>query len=109
VEATVRSALLLPICVSGGKQAFEVLARSPISAVVADLSMSDMSGFDFVLRVRQTPRLGALPVVILATKKEDRKDVEILGRQGNVVLLKASPGDGLLEKIAELLEQSAKV
>jgi hypothetical protein len=62
-----------------------------------------------VSRVRQTPRLGGLPVVILAAKKEDRKDVEILGRQGNIVLLKASPGVGLLQKIAELLEQFAKV
>jgi PAS domain S-box-containing protein len=107
VKATLRSAPLLPICVSSGKQAFEVLARGPVSAVVADISMPDMNAFDFVLRVRQNPCFGSLPIVMLVTKKENR-NVEILGRQGNIVLLEAS-GDGLAQKIAELLEQLAKV
>jgi PAS domain S-box-containing protein len=91
LDGVLRSAGLLPVMVSSGKQAVEVLARSPISAVVTDLIMPEMNGFELVLRIRQDPRFSRLPLVLLTKKQLDSADMEILSRQANAVFLKASP------------------
>ena len=109
IDETLRSAGLLPVLASSGKQALEILARSPISAVVVDLMMPEMSGFELVLRLRQNPAFANLPIVVLTAKDIDQEDAQILSCQTNAVFLKASPGrEGFLAKVDELLENMIK-
>ena len=109
LEETLRSAGLLPVLASNGKQALEALARSPISAIVVDLMMPEMSGFELVLRVRQNSMFAALPVIVLTAKEIDQEDAQVLSRQANAVFLKASPWrEGFLAKIHQLLEDVIK-
>ena len=109
IDETLRSAGLLPVLASSGKQALEILARSPISAVVVDLMMPEMSGFELILRLRQNPAFANLPIVVLTAKDIDQEDAQILSRQTNAVFLKASPWrEGFLAKVDELLENVIK-
>lgn len=106
LEETLRSAGLLPVLASNGKQALETLARSPISAVVADLLMPGMSGFELISRIRQNPRFAQLPIIVLTAKEMNREDTQILSHQANAVFLKASAWkEGFLTKVYELLKQ----
>ena len=109
IDETLRSAGLLPVLASSGKQALEILARSPISAVVVDLMMPEMSGFELILRLRQNPAFANLPIVVLTAKDIDQEDAQILSRQTNAIFLKASPWrEGFLAKVDELLENMIK-
>lgn len=106
LEETLLMAGLLPVLASSGKEALEVLARSPISAVVADLLMPEMSGFELILRIRQNPKFAQLPVIVLTAREIDQEDTKILGRQANAVFFKAAPWkEAFLTKIYELLRQ----
>jgi PAS domain S-box-containing protein len=109
ISDALRSAGFLPVLASSGKQALEVLARSPTSAIVIDLLMPEMSGFELLLRVRQNPGFAELPMVVLTAKEVDQEDTQILSRQANAVLLKVSPWkEEFLTKIHELLEDLIK-
>jgi DNA-binding response OmpR family regulator len=109
LEETLRSAGLLPVLASTGKQALEALARSPVSAIVVDLMMPEMSGFELILRIRQNPSFAVLPVIVLTAKEIDQEDAQVLSRQANAVFLKASPWrEGFLAKVHQLLEDVIK-
>jgi PAS domain S-box-containing protein len=105
IDETLRSAGFLPVLASTGKQALEVLARGPISAVVVDLIMPEMSGFELILRIRQNPRLKGLPIVVLTAKEIDLDDAQLLNRQANAVFLKICPWkEEFLAKLNELVQ-----
>jgi len=109
LDETLRSAGLLPLLASSGKQALEMLARSPISAAIIDLLMPEMSGFELIFRIRQNPGFARLPIIVLTAKEMDEQDTLILGRQANAVFFKATPWrKDFLARIEELLQQVAK-
>jgi DNA-binding response OmpR family regulator/two-component sensor histidine kinase len=89
LEATLRSARLLPVLASTAKQALEMLARSPISALIVDLSRPELSGFELLFRIRQNTSFDQLPIVVLTANEKDREDTRILSRQGNTLFLEA--------------------
>jgi CheY-like chemotaxis protein len=109
LEETLRSAGLLPVMASSGKQALETLARSSVAAVVVDLLMPEMSGFELILRIRQNPGLLELPIIVLTAKEIDWQDTQTLSRQANAVFLKATPWkEGFLTKVHELIQEVTK-
>jgi CheY-like chemotaxis protein len=55
--------------VSTGKEALEAVAGSAFDCVVLDLRLPDMSGFDVLERLRDTPSLNDLPVVVFTGKE----------------------------------------
>ena len=100
---------LSPVTAASGKQALEILARSPIAAAVVDLMMPEMSGFEFILRVRQNITHARLPIVVLTAKEIDDQDMTVLSRQANAIFLKGSPWrETFLTRIASLLKGVTK-
>jgi CheY-like chemotaxis protein/nitrogen-specific signal transduction histidine kinase len=109
MDEVLRSAGLLPVMASSGKQALEVLASSPIGAVVIDLMMPEMNGFELILRIRLDPKLSDLPLVVLTAKELDSLDMEILSRHTNAVFLKASPWkQDFLARLEQILHNLKK-
>jgi CheY-like chemotaxis protein/signal transduction histidine kinase/HAMP domain-containing protein len=51
-----------------GDEALTVIGREPFDCVVLDLRLPDMSGFDVLERLRDTPELNDLPVVVFTGK-----------------------------------------
>ena len=106
LEETLRSAGLLPVAASSAQQALEILARSPISAVVVDLLMPEMNGLELIVRIRQNPGFARLPIIVLTAKDTNERDTEILSRQANAVFFKGSPWNkGFADKVYELLQK----
>lgn len=56
--------------VSHGQQALDLLATASPRLMTLDLNMPHLSGVEVLSRIRATPRLGDLPVVVL-TSRED--------------------------------------
>ena len=51
---------------SNGRTALEVLESSPVAAVLTDLHMPQIDGFDLIRRIRANPELSGLPIIVLS-------------------------------------------
>jgi signal transduction histidine kinase/DNA-binding response OmpR family regulator len=80
----------LPILNTSGREALETLAKTQVSAVIVDLLMPEMNGFEFILRIREHARLRDLPLLVLTAKELTARDFEVLRRDTKAVFLKSS-------------------
>ena len=68
------------------------------AVIVLDLDMPRMDGFEFLRRVKPTPALAAIPVVVLTTSEFDKDLSQSYALKANSCITK--PGD--LERLVEV-------
>lgn len=70
-----------------GKEGLAALENGPFDVVISDLNMPVMDGFTFIRTLRQNPRNGGLPVLILTTEtsKDKRDEGRAAGATGWIV------------------------
>jgi DNA-binding response OmpR family regulator len=56
---------------SGGAEAFERLQEQMPDVVLLDVMMPDISGFDVLQRIRDTPTTARLPVILISAKGDE--------------------------------------
>jgi CheY-like chemotaxis protein len=61
-----------------GKEALQVLARVPIAAVVLDLIMPEMNGFELLFRMKENSDWRGIPVFVLTAKELTDSEIEML-------------------------------
>ena len=69
-----------------GLEALEILERGRFDAVLMDLHMPEMDGFDTTRHIRQEPRLRDMPVIAMtaAVMSEDREACRVAGMNDHV-------------------------
>jgi CheY-like chemotaxis protein len=56
-----------------GAEAWELLSRGPRPvAILADLYTPRMTGHDLVARIRRTPRLASIPIIVMSGQRAER-------------------------------------
>jgi DNA-binding response OmpR family regulator len=55
----------------GGAEAFERLQQQKPDVVLLDVMMPDLSGFDVLQRIRETPATASLPVILISAKGDE--------------------------------------
>ena len=80
LEETLRSAGYETESVRSGTRALEVLSSKLVSAVLLDLLMPGMDGFEVIRHVRQEPALKELPIFVMTAKNLNRDEVAVLNR-----------------------------
>jgi PAS domain S-box-containing protein len=80
VTETLRSAGYETQSVQSGARALEVLRSKIVGAVVLDLLMPGMDGFQVIRHVRQDPALRNLPILVMTGKNLTRNEVELLSQ-----------------------------
>ena len=60
------------ISVSSARQALEILRNGPVSALVTDLHMPRMDGFELIEKVRADSRYARLPVIVVSGDTDPR-------------------------------------
>jgi DNA-binding response OmpR family regulator len=67
--------------VTDGAEALRRLRGSPYAAVVLDIMLPGMNGFEILKSIRADPVLSELPVIVLTAKGQanDRKTAEAIG------------------------------
>ena len=63
-----RSAGYRPYAASSGKDALEMLSKADIDAMLLDLLMPEMDGFEVLRTMRNNPKLSCIPVLVLTAK-----------------------------------------
>jgi signal transduction histidine kinase/CheY-like chemotaxis protein len=74
--------------VQSGKRALEVLSSKLVSAVLLDLLMPGMDGFEVIRHVRQEAALKELPIFVMTSKTLTPEESALLARDTQALLLK---------------------
>jgi signal transduction histidine kinase/CheY-like chemotaxis protein len=67
--------------VQSGARALEVLSSKLVSAVLLDLLMPGMDGFELIRHVREQPTLKELPIFVMTAKSLTPDEIALLGRE----------------------------
>ncbi|HTF67300.1 MAG TPA: response regulator, partial [Edaphobacter sp.] len=71
-----------------GIRAMEVLSSTHVSAVLLDLLMPGMDGFEVIHHVRQEPTLREIPIFVMTAKSLTRDERAILNRETQAIFSK---------------------
>jgi PAS domain S-box-containing protein len=88
LEETLRSAGYETQSVQSGARALEVLSSKLVSAVLLDLLMPGMDGFEVIRHVRGQPTLADLPILVMTAKTLAQEDIALISRETQALLQK---------------------
>jgi CheY-like chemotaxis protein len=77
----VQSAGYRPLLASSGSEALELVQTEPTSAILLDLVMPKMDGFELIRRIKTFPALCSIPILVLTGKDLSDQEREILARE----------------------------
>ncbi len=85
---TLRSAGYETQSVQSGARALEVLSSKVVSAVLLDLLMPGMDGFEVIRHVREQAVLKELPILVMTAKTLAQEEIALLSRETQALLQK---------------------
>lgn len=92
-----------PILEAGdGREALEVLRRSTVDLVVSDLNMPNLDGRAMLRRLRASPKLCQVPVIVVSSLVNDESRAELLRIGASVVLPKPLSPQAMTDACASL-------
>jgi len=100
LEESLRSAGYETQSVQSGARALEVLSSKIVSAVLLDLLMPGMNGFEVIQHVRRQPTLSELPIFVMTAKTLAQEEISLLSRETQAFFQKN--GSWQQELIAEV-------
>ena len=107
IVETLREAGYIAIAVSSGGEALTALADSIPAAVVLDLLMPGMSGIELLTRIKRSPRLEAIPVIVLTGMEIGMEDAQLLRQAAKALPPKGSAWkEHLLKELRQVVSSS---
>ncbi len=85
-----------------GVHALQVLKSSNIDMVFTDLNMPEMDGEGLLKRIKSSPRLNHIPVVVISSKKSAATEKKLIADHAVAVLAKPI----VLPELNEVLENN---
>ena len=107
IELTFAHEDIRVVSVSDGRKAVQWLESEKPDIVLLDVELPELNGFDVAARVRKSPRLRHVPVLLLAGAFEpvDEERARTVGTDG--VLMKPFEPEQLVTRVKELLSIAA--
>lgn len=94
---------------SSGQQGLDIVLSQHVDAIILDLMMPEMTGFEFLRNLRKHEHLAHLPVFVVTSRELTRAEMHRLKSQVHSVFHKSSDwGSALLAEIAETLQRSTR-
>jgi PAS domain S-box-containing protein len=92
------------VCVADAEAALRVVAETPPAAVVLDLLMPRVDGFQFLERFRERAENRSIPVLVWSVKDLTSEERAVLAEAAQVVIHKGQPaGTDLVQVLRRLL------
>src|SRR6476646_10781963 len=92
------------VAVSSARQALEILHNGPVSALVTDLHMPRMDGFELIRKVRADGRFSRLPVIVVSGDTDPRTPERVSRMGVNAFFSKPYSPAEVREKLEHLLD-----
>jgi signal transduction histidine kinase/DNA-binding response OmpR family regulator len=97
------------VCETDPSHALEVAAATPPAAIVLDLVMPGMTGFEFLDRFRATPAARTVPVIVWTSKDLTDDELARLRQSAHAVVSKGHDGNArVVDELAALLPPAGK-
>jgi two-component system, chemotaxis family, sensor kinase CheA len=94
------------VVAADGEQAWGLLQQGGADLVLSDVEMPRMNGFDLTRAIRQSPRFGRLPVILLTALESEADRARGLEAGADAYLVKSTFDQRVLvDTISELLEE----
>jgi len=95
--------------VGDGQAALARARQEPPAAIVSDVLMPELDGFQLCLAIRQDPRLAAVPVVLTSSAYTEQADQELARRGGaHALALRTPDGTEVAEALLDALNAGAR-
>jgi CheY-like chemotaxis protein len=110
-EASARALVLAglhPVTAEDGWEAWELLGERRFDAVVTDLEMPRLDGFDLITRIRREPTLRHLPILVVSSRGSRATRERALAVGADALLPKTPGKRALAEAVTNLLGASAR-
>jgi DNA-binding response OmpR family regulator len=105
VETRLRIEGMSPVKAPGGREALALVGKEPFDAVILDIMMPDVDGYQVLQHIRSNPATATLPVIFL-TAKATPADIERgLALGANHYITKPFSGLDLVRKVRLCLEE----
>jgi len=105
-----RAAGYSPVTARNGREALAILAETPVDAVLLDLIMPEMDGFEVLRRIRDIRGLREIAIVVLTGKQLSGEDIEILQSQSAAFLQKGTSWkEALLPELRRAIQVHGRV
>jgi chemotaxis protein histidine kinase CheA/ActR/RegA family two-component response regulator len=95
-----------PITAEDGWEAWEMLGERRFEALVTDLEMPRVDGFELISRIRRDPTLRRLPVIVLSSRTSQGTRGRAIEAGASVVLPKVLYKRGLADALTALLAET---
>lgn len=91
---------------ASGEEAWSLIEKQPVSAIITDLHMPGMDGFELIERLRAAERLASLPIIVVSADDapQTREKVRRLG--ANAQFVKPYSPAAVRERLEELLHET---
>jgi DNA-binding response OmpR family regulator len=109
LQETLRSGGYETQSVQCGARALEVLSSKLVGAVVLDLMMPGMDGFELIRHIRQQSALKNLPVFVMTAKTLSQHELMVLNSETQALIQKNGPWhQQLLAEIGHAIQGKAR-
>jgi two-component system chemotaxis response regulator CheY len=88
-----------------GNEALATLKNEDVDIVFTDLNMPDMSGEQLLKRIKSSPKLFEIPVIIITSMKNPAKEKKLISEHAAAVLAKPLK----LPLLRQILEEKLQV
>ena len=85
------------------ERAWEILEHSPVSAIVTDLEMREMDGFELIERIRSHPLHHAVPIMVITGSSDPDAPRRAAGLGANAFFTKPYSAGRVREELEHLL------
>jgi CheY-like chemotaxis protein len=90
-----------------GIEAWELLTERRFDALVTDLEMPRLDGFELIARVRQEPSLKDLPIIVVSSRTAHAPRQRALAAGADAILPKGPHRKVLLDTLTALLARTS--
>ena len=105
VETRLRIEGMEPIKCAGGREALEIIGTQPLDAVILDIMMPDVDGYEVLRYIRSQPGTRSLPVIFLTARSTPADIEKGLAMGANYYITKPFSGLDLVRKVRICLEE----
>ncbi len=90
-----------------GMNALEVLGKAKFDAVITDLEMPVMHGYDLIAEMKRNPVFGTIPIIVLTSRAGDKHRQKAIEMGAQDYLVKPFEEQEMIEALKKLLSGAA--
>jgi PAS domain S-box-containing protein len=91
VSEVLKSTAYLPLLAASGREALDILSQTSVDAILLDLIMPEMNGFELLHHLKADTRLRNIPVFVLTAKDLTESEMQFLRTNVDALYFKGTP------------------